>query len=54
MAHTIRAGGSPPRHRRLVAVLEGLLALAMLCVLIAGGAGVVTLLAVRLVARLHH
>jgi len=54
MADTLRAGGHPRRHRRLVDVLEGLLALATLCVLMAGSAGVVTLLAIRLISKVHQ
>lgn len=49
MAHTLRIGAGHREHGgRLVTVLEGLLALVVLCALVAGAAAGLTLVAVRL------
>ena len=49
MAHMLRIGAGHREHGgRLVTVLEGLLALVVLCALVAGAAAGLTLVAVRL------
>jgi len=54
MAHSARLGGPFQRHRRLFDVLEGLVALIVLCGLLAGGAALATLLAVRVLGTVLH
>ena len=53
MAHTLRVGAGHRENRgRLLTVIEGLLALVLLCALVAGAAAGLTLLAIRLVRTL--
>jgi hypothetical protein len=54
MAHTTRLGGPLQRHRRLLDVLEGLVALVVLCCLLAGGAALATMLAIKVFRTVLH